>query len=173
MTLVYRLGQGARALLAFTQPVELALAERYLSPPLMALFRSMRRDEQLHSLNVLRSVLTGGEPTPALAVAALLHDVGKTRYPIAVWQKTLAVTLKTLLPERYRRWSTGDPAHPLQRPCVVYVHHPAWSAEMLRQAGAEDAAIWLVEHHAEPLEQWSRHPLFAQLGRLRQADDAN
>src|SRR4051812_25423001 len=98
MPVVYRLQQGVRALFAFSQPVEISLAERYLSPSLMALFQQMDRGEQLHSLAVLRDVLAQGDTPNDLAVAALLHDVGKSRYPIGVWQKTLAVMVRALVP---------------------------------------------------------------------------
>src|SRR5215213_6736056 len=96
---IQRLRQGIRALFAFTQPVDFDLAASYLTPAEMALFRQMRRSEQLHSLNVLRTVLAESAAAqqfvpPELAVAALLHDVGKSRYPLAVWQKTIAVLVR-------------------------------------------------------------------------------
>src|SRR5690606_27724351 len=98
MTAVYRFRQGIRSLLAFSQTVELPLAAEYLSPELLALFQKMRRSEQLHSLNVLREVLADGTTPHDLAVAALLHDVGKSRYPMRTWQKTLAVLTRAISP---------------------------------------------------------------------------
>ncbi len=92
-----RLLQGLHALFAFAQPISLDLAARYLSPEQLRLFGQMRRGEQLHSLRVLRDVLRDAE-SPDLAVAALLHDVGKTRYPLALWQKTLPVLVRPLFP---------------------------------------------------------------------------
>jgi hypothetical protein len=173
MTTVYRISQALRALVAFSQPVDYDLAAEYLSPDLMALFSRMRRSEQLHGLNVLRSVLLQGQTPRDLAVGALLHDVGKTRYTVRIWQKTIAVVVETLAPRLFERLSRSDPARFWLRPFVVKVQHPAWSAEMLSQAGASDTAVWLVAHHQEDASQWAAHPYHSLLQRLQRADDAN
>jgi hypothetical protein len=175
---IQRLRQGFRALFAFAQPVELELAASYLTPELLELFQRMRRGEQLHSLNVLRTVLTqrSGAPDiipPELAVAALLHDVGKSRYPLAVWQKTLAVLVRAFAPATFKRLSKGDPRRVFERPFVVYVQHPAWSAELVAEAGAAPVAVWLVEHHADPPDRWQDDARVPLLKRLQRADDAN
>ncbi len=173
MTAAYRISQALRALVAFSQPVERELAAHYLSPELLALFDRMRHSEQAHGLNVLRSVLAQGQTPHDLAVAALLHDAGKTRYTIRIWQKTLAVAVQMLAPHLYVRWSQGDPAQWWLRPFAVKAQHTAWSAEMLAGAGASEAAVWLVRHHQDIAEQWANHPNFHLLQRLQQADDAN
>ena len=173
MPVVYRLQQGIRALFAFSQPVDWALAGRYLSPRLLDLFRQMNRDEQLHSLAVLRDVLAQGDTPNDLAVAALLHDVGKSRYPIGVWQKTLAVMIRTLLPNAYFHWSKGSPLNLWQRPFVVYEQHPQWSAELLRTAGASEAVCWLAAHHAIKDVGTASATQLEWLKRLQQADDQN
>lgn len=133
----------------------------------------MRRSEQLHSLDVLRTILRDGDAPPALTVAALLHDCGKTRYPLAVWQKTAAVLVRRAAPRLFERLSAGDPRHPLIRPFVVYVHHPAWSADLMRAAGADADAVWLAAHHQQDRTRWRDHELFHVLERLQRADDAN
>jgi len=173
MPFVYRLQQGLRALFAFSQDVDWALAEGYLSPSLLALFRKMDSGEQLHSVAVLRDVLAQGDTPTDLAVAALLHDVGKSRYPISVWQKTWAVIVRTFSPNRYYQWSKGSPLNLWQRPFVVYEQHPLWSAELLRSAGASEAACWLVAHHAVKGEVAPTPTQSEWLKRLQQADDQN
>ena len=172
METVYRLRQVARALFAFTQQVDIDLANHYLSPEQMALFQRMRHSEQLHGLAVLRDVLAQGPRTPHdLAVAALLHDVGKSRYTLRIWQKTLAVLVEKLAPMLFQRWSQGD--HLWQRPFMVKAQHPRWGATLLAQAGASERAIWLVAHHQDDARQWQGHALFYLLERLQKADDAN
>jgi hypothetical protein len=173
MTAVYRVGQALRALMAFSQPVDCDLAAEYLSPDLMILFGRMRRSEQLHGLNVLRTVLAQGQTPRELAVAALLHDVGKTRYTVRIWQKTIAVAVETLSPRLFERLSRGDAARFWLRPFAVKAQHPAWSAEMLTNAGASEVAVWLVAHHQEDVSKWADHPYHDLLQRLQQADDAN
>ncbi len=173
MTAAYRIRQGLQAIFAFAQPVELPLAAQYLTPELLALFSQMRHSEQLHSLNVLRDVLANGITPRDLAIAALLHDVGKSRYPLRTWQKTLAVMVRKLAPSLFERWSKGNPANMWMRPFVVYVKHPNWSAEMIAAAGASESAIWLVAHHQEPASRWQDHALAYLLRQLQQADDSN
>lgn len=172
MAVAQRLRQGVRALFAFSQPVDLDLASQYLTPELLDLFRQMQHSEQLHSLNVQRSVLEQGSVSHDLAVAALLHDVGKVRSPLMVWQKTLSVLVRAALPALFQRWSRGSLTNPLQQPFVVYVRHPEWSAEMLAQAGASETAVWLVRHHADDA-QALQHPAVQLLKRLQAADDLN
>lgn len=171
-----RIRQGIRALTAFTRPVDYELAAQYLSPELLSVFQRMQRSEQLHSLNVLRDVLAQGAAPPDLAVAALLHDVGKSRYRLTVAEKTTAVLVRKALPRFARRLAhTDNPAViPFwRRAFVVRQHHPAWSAAILQQAGASEAAVWLAAHHQDKREQWASHPYYGLLSRLQQADDAN
>ena len=173
MTAVYRIRQGLRAVFAFSREVELPLAAEYLTPEHMALFQQMRRSEQLHSLNVLRDVLAQGSIPHDLAVAALLHDVGKSRYPMGTWQKTMAVLVRAISPRLFEQWSKGNPANLWKRPFVVYVDHAKWSAQLIADAGASENAIWLVAHHQESADQWDNHSLVSLLRRLQEADNSN
>ncbi|MBK8020376.1 MAG: HD domain-containing protein [Chloroflexi bacterium] len=171
-----RLEQGLQAMFAFAQPLDMTPALPYLNVSngeLLRLFERMQRSERLHSLRVLRDVKAEGEADRDLGLAALLHDVGKSCYPLAVWQKTLAVLVRTFLPRLFERWSRGSPQNPLERPCVVYVRHPDWSAELVEKAGASEAALWLIAHHQDEAAQWAGHALHASLVRLQRADEMN
>jgi hypothetical protein len=173
MAAAQRFRQGIRGLLAFTHTVDYDLAALYLNNRQLDLFRRMSRSEQLHSLNVLRTLLDDGGVPDDLAVAALLHDVGKVRYPLAIWQKTLAVILRAVAPRLFDRWGQREAANPWQRACVVQLQHPAWSAELAAQAGASESALWLIAHHADSPAIWQNHPNVHLLKRLQGADDAN
>lgn len=169
-----RIRQGVRALLAFSQPVDFDLAASYLTDAQMDHFRQMSRTVQLHSLNVLRDILKQETRTPQdLAVAALLHDVGKARYHLAVWQKTLVVLVRKFAPNLYARWSAAETLTYWRAPFVVAEYHPRWSAAVLRETGASERAIWLAEHHQDTAAQWREHPHYALLVRLQRADDLN
>jgi hypothetical protein len=175
MVALYRITQGLRAILAFTQEVDYSLPERYLSPPLLEAFKCMSTSEQLHSIRVLRAVLAQEAHTPhELAVAALMHDCGKARYPLSVYGKSIVVVVEKLMPPLYRYANQMNPAQVAwARPFVVRAQHPAWSAEVLREAGAAAGAVWLVEHHQEIVAMWMEHPQAGLLWRLQRADDTN
>lgn len=170
-----RLKQGIRALTAFTRATDDALVDAYLSPAQADLFRRMSHAEQLHSINVLRGVLAQSATTPHdLAVAALLHDCGKARHRLAVWQKSLAVIVRKIAPRHYQRWSADDGGRSYwRRAFVVGAHHPRWGGEMVRSAGASDRAVWLIAHHADDPADHADHPHADLLRRLKQADDAH
>ncbi len=168
---LYRLRQGLRALVAFARPVDEALAAQQLTPALLDRFRQMRRSEQQHSLRVLRALLDEGGVSPALATAALLHDVGKTCYPMSLWQRSLPVLVKAFSPAHLQRLSAGDPRSRWARGFVVYVYHPAWSAEIIAAGGGAADAVWLAAHHADDAGAWRDHPLHNDLKRLQYADD--
>lgn len=171
----YRIMQGVRALFAFTQTVDYTLPEHVLNPTLLAAFKQLKRGEQLHSIRVLEAVLHQQPDTPHdLQVAALMHDSGKTRWPLSVYGKTVAVLTRKFAPPLYRYASRQDPTRTVwARPCIVAVHHPAWSADILRQANATERAVWLVEHHQHNIAALMEHPHAGLLWRLQQADDSN
>ena len=162
-----RLRQGLNAILAFAQPVDHALAAQHLTPQLQQCFARLRRSEQLHSLRVLRALQAGGAVSPPLAVAALLHDVGKTRWPFPLWQRVLVVLLPRLAPTLADRLARGAETDPLARPFLLRERHPAWGAAMARAAGADERAVWLIEHHAQTPDD------DAELARLPAADERN
>lgn len=167
----YRVQQGLRALTAWLRPVDYATAQAILSPPLVALFMQMRRSEQQHSLHVLASLRQMGHHHPDLLVAALLHDVGKSRARIGLVGRTLAVLARTFTPSLARRWAAGE-ERGWRRPFVVAERHPAWGAEMLAEAGAPPLAVTLVRRHQE----WVNDPQTEEerlLAALQAADAAN
>ena len=174
MPATQRIRQGIRALFAFAQDVDFDLAERYLNTKQMALFRALAPAEQLHSLNVLRDVLQQADQTPHdLAVAALLHDSGKCRVHLAVWQKTLSILVKKFMPRLDSALSVEPDLTFWRAPFIVRRHHPKWSGELLAEIGASDCAIWLATHHADAATDWQEHPYYGLLLRLQKADDAN
>ena len=169
-----RLAQGLRALLAFAMSPDLALAQKYLSDCEFAAFQAMSRSEQLHSLKVLRAVLAAEPDAPSvLTAAALLHDVGKSRRRLAVWQKTLAVLVQSLAPGLSQQLSHEESPSAWRIPFIVRQHHPKWGGEILRACGSNAELIWLVEHHQAEANAHRAHPAVTMLRRLKAADNAH
>ena len=169
----HRLAQGLRALLAFATPPDMALARQHLTLCELAAFRGLSRAEQLHSLNVLRAVLDAEPKAPrALKAAALLHDIGKSRRRLAIWQKTLAVLALACAPGLAERLGHDDSSSAWRIPFIVQRHHPKWGGEILRACGADADVIWLVENHQAEADVHRAHPGYARLRRLQAADSA-
>ncbi len=170
----HRLVQGARALLTITASIELNQARDYLSACEYAAFTSLAPAEQQHSLKVLSSVLASDPSAPpVLAAAALLHDVGKSRCRLALWQKTLSVLVNAVAPQICQRLGREERLGFWRAPFSVWQHHPKWSGEILLKCGSDERVIWLAENHQADPERFSDHHLYPLLLQLQRADSAN
>jgi hypothetical protein len=172
MGFAYRASQTLRVLLAKPGSEDLALADQHLPPNLGVLFHQMSRGDQVHGLRVLRSLLARSEGDPDLLAAALLHDVGKSRVRMRLWERILIVVVSWLAPGRVRDWGEGQ-LNSWRRPFVISVHHPAWGAEMIRQAGGSQQLVALVLRHQEHLPPDPTREIDRLLYRLQEADGLN
>lgn len=167
-----RIAQGLRALIAFATPVDDEAARAVLvTPALIALFKRMRRSEQLHSLRVMQRLQAQGIDHPDLLTAALLHDSGKSRYRLGLVGRTLAVLARALLPDQYAQWGHGSPRG-WRRPFAIAVQHPDWSAEDMAAAGASPLAVTLARRHQTNLPE-VRSEEDRLLALLQASDDAH
>jgi hypothetical protein len=172
MNLAYRTTQFFRIMIAKPRPQELALVEANISPPLAELFWKMRSAEQVHGLRVLRSLIAQGQNDSDLLAAALLHDVGKTRFTLRIWERVLIVLANWFVPEMVCRWGVGEPDG-WRRPFVVASLHPEWGAGMIRDAGGSKILIDLVRRHQESLSSGSQLKIDQLLHLLQESDGVN
>ena len=112
-------------------------------------------------MRMLSGLLRQDENQPDLLVAALLHDVGKLRYPLNPFERAMVVLVKAIKPEQARRWgslptNSGESVPRWRRAFVVAEHHAGWGAEMAHQAGVSALTETLIrEHHHSPIQDTS------------------
>lgn len=176
MRILYRLEQFRNALKSAPSGEEIESIREQLPPDLLALFMRMHPSEQAHSLRIYHQLQRDGETNRDLLIAALLHDVGKSRYPLLVWERILIVLAEQVIPEKVTQWGEGDSSG-WRRPFVVAKKHPEWGAEMVEQAGASKLCVEIIRHHQDhlPVNLQSKHGLAEQelLLRLQILDNHN
>jgi hypothetical protein len=149
---------------------ELAPARSILTAEQMQLFSRMQPSEQIHALRVLQSVQGQGENDPDLQIAALLHDVGKSRAPLRIWERVLIVVGRGLFPDRAKRWGCGQ-LRGWVRPFVIAEQHPVWGGEMASEVGASPLSVSLIRRHQSPVESEPISPLEDRLLKILQHAD--
>jgi HD domain len=163
----YRVRQFRGAVCATPEPEDIQFIQDYLSPAQLELFLHMQASEQAHSLQVFREIYShksADSPSAQndLLVAALLHDVGKSRYPLRVWERALIVLTKRWMPEQVKRWGEvipgenrvlqGSPAHlGWRRAFIIAEQHPVWGAELASAAGVSPLTVTLIRRHQDSL----------------------
>ncbi len=170
--ILYRIRQFWQCLIANPKSEDFYEVSRVLSADLMGIFSKLQRSEQAHGLWVYRKLLEQGEIQQDLLVAALIHDIGKDRYPLRLWQRVAIVLCRKISPERAKYWGRDDPKG-WKRPFVVAERHAAWGAEMALDAGASDTTVRLIDRHHESLIQPINNPEDQLLYRLQFLDDKN
>ncbi len=163
----YRVTQFARLFTGRLTPRARAEVQTWLAPPLFELFCRMTPAEQYHAYAVRQTLAAQGQADPDLLTAALLHDVGKTRMPLAAWERALIVLGNRFAPRAADAWGRMGGSPPWRRPFVVSRQHPAWGAEMVYAAGGAPRTVELILHHQ------NNHPLDPMLQALQSADNSN
>lgn len=175
----YRVRQFFRAVGAYLAPLDDAeLAEAYAVLPERArpLFDAMPRNDQRHSLEVLRAVRSRGHASAAaLLQAALLHDAAKAAGGITLLHRVAVVLLKAFRPHWLTRWrgsaapARNDPRYPFW----TYVNHSELGAQLAAEAGCLPQAVTLIRRHQDPIVATGELSGDDDLAALQAADDDN
>ncbi|MCU0487745.1 MAG: HD domain-containing protein [Anaerolineales bacterium] len=171
--MTYRARQFWNALQARPDLQGMEEVRQFLPAPLMTLFLRMQPGEQAHSLQIFQALREQGTSHPDLLTAALLHDVGKIRYPLQPWERALIVICKKIFPQQVTSWGSGDPSG-WRRPFVVAEQHPAWGAALAAEAGAPTQVIKLIARHQQKLIREPRQATLLEdqlLSQLQVLDD--
>lgn len=171
--LFYRVRQFKQAVAApELSDAQLAEIQAILSDSEFALFLQFDRGEQWHSYQVMQTLQEAGHVQPDLLQAALLHDVGKTRLPLSVWDRSLIVLMQKMMPGKTAVWGKNS-ADGWKRPFVVKEQHPEWGAEMVEAAGSSALVVSLVRRHQDDLVETDTSTGDKLLRLLQWADDQN
>jgi putative nucleotidyltransferase with HDIG domain len=101
-----------------------------------------------HALDIYERLAAQGNDDPDLLVAALLHDIGKARHPLRIWERVLIVMGQKVLPHRSARWGLGEPQG-WRRAFVIAAKHPAWGADMVAEVGASPLVLEMIRCHQD------------------------
>jgi hypothetical protein len=150
----YRVRQFAQALRARRRGPDdrgLALARRSLPDSGWRLFRGMPHSDQVHALKVWSALKAAGFDDPALAQAALLHDVAKHLGGVTLFHRVVVVLIKAFVPGAWRRLKASP--EPSRRSLFyalwAHANHPATGAQLAADAGCREQAVSLIRRHQE------------------------
>lgn len=167
----YRIWQGLTRLRVGLGllPVDLEAARKQLSAEEWRLFGALSPGDQEHAICVLRRVQRLPTASPALAKAALLHDVGKLGAGLTLGWRTLIVVFRGLgILERAVSQNPNFWRHPF----YMHFHHAERGAQMCADAGCAPEVVSLVRWHDANPESVSDQTMRSDLAILQAADDA-
>ena len=173
----YRARQFLGAWSARPSAAELEQGRDILNPEQMELFRRMQARDQAHSLAVMAQIRQSpGDVSAAdlhdLLVAALLHDVGKSRYSLNVWERVIIVLSEAMFPSLVERYGAASP-HGWRKAFVIAKMHPGGGAAMAEEAGATPLAVELIREHQNHTVGESNTNPNQLLRRLQAADNTH
>jgi len=160
------------ALLARVSPQDLRQAEELLPPQARQTFRQMSVPDQRHALNVMLTLRRSGHTEIDLAVAALLHDVGKSAAQITPVHRTLIVLSERFAPRMLAWLSRGEPRG-WRRPFVIHRQHAQLGAEWAARVGCSPLTVSLIRRHHELLHRAPMTEEERLLAALQCADGIN
>ncbi|MEN8240721.1 MAG: HD domain-containing protein [Chloroflexota bacterium] len=168
----YRVWQVFQAIWGKPEARDLDEIGQLCSPDLFQLFELMSPAEQAHAIRVWKAVRKSRLKNPSLEIAALLHDVGKTRRPLSVLDRVMIVLAYAFFPGRAQTWERGSLSG-WRQAFTAAANHAEWGAELVSEAGADLLAAALVRKHQSALPAGFSGEEAELLKVLQQADNQN
>jgi len=149
MAFLYRVKQFFWSLDTRIGREDMEYVKNNLSGREQALFMGLSKQEQKHSIKVARDVEAEcsreGADAGELVKIALLHDIGKLNGRLSSIDKSVLVIADRLSKGRIRKLES--------RKVEVYFNHGAMGAELLRDYGLGERALYLISnHHNQEIE---------------------
>lgn len=149
----YRVRQFIDALFPRLDKEELQHIRLILPSQAYALFLKQPPAEQKHALKVARLIESWGSALPPnekgnLLRAALLHDCGKSFFPLRIWQRVFIVLLQKY-PQTLQN-NLAQSSRFFSVPLRLASRHAAWGSRLARQAGLSEEVCLLIREHHQP-----------------------
>lgn len=155
--MIYRIRQFWQALLPKISSQELQWAFDILPAPTIPLFLGQSLTEQRHALDVTLDLWSAELNNHNLLIAALLHDCGKSKNPLKVWERIYIVLLQRA---PRKTWDFLLGSYPfLSSPLRTAQDHPKWGAELALNYGLDVEIVELIQHHHFP-RTWEGRQLY-------------
>lgn len=146
--MIYRIRQLWQALMPKISSQELQWALDILPTSAIPLFLGQSLTEQRHALDVALDLWSAAPRNRNLLIAALLHDCGKSKNPLKVWERIYIVLLQRA---PRKAWNALLGAYPfLSAPLRTAQEHPTWGAELARNKGLDHEIVALIHDHHFP-----------------------
>lgn len=173
---LYRSRQFWQAISSGPSQGDVELVSSVLTDPQLELFKGMQASEQTHSVQVFHNLRNQGEENPDLLAAALLHDVGKIRVPLRIWERVMIVIVGAVCENCLHKWGRNKNIHPesglgWRRAFIVAEQHPAWGAELAAECGTSPMAVSLIARHQEWVNPGASTEKDVLLLKLQSVDD--
>ncbi|MDV3429288.1 MAG: HDIG domain-containing protein [Bacillota bacterium] len=104
------------------------------------IFLKLSKYEKKHSILVAQAVEKEFKNDPDLAKAALLHDIGKTKYHINIIQKSLLVLFDRLTKGKLKK-ITGN------KSIYIFYNHGQMGYDILKNSGYNERILFIVKNH--------------------------
>lgn len=138
----YRIKQFIKAMTATVSDTDKEWIKMYLSPEEESIFLKLKRYEQRHCIDVALWLSKKTNENAEMIRLGLLHDVGKSQYPLNPFEKSIMVVLDRLSRGRVKQFGK-------LKMVKCYYNHPQSGYEMLKASGTYDEAFLEIikTHH--------------------------
>lgn len=140
----YRVKQFWWSLISSIDENDIKYLNIHLNETEKKLFMKLKKSEQKHCINVAKDVeqicFNKNIKCDKLIKAALLHDIGKIKGKLNVFDKSIIVILDYISKGRLGRLKTIKKIN-------VYYNHGEIGAEILKEYGYEQRFLYLIRNH--------------------------